>query len=114
MEPRAEVVEPEPLMTDEEAEEFLREGNYWDPELYTPDEEMFLDLDDGEAAFAAELDKKEEAAAAAAFAQYSPQSEEEGEAEGKLVVRDDEDGLGEALVVDIPHWSTASVSDLCR
>ena len=103
-EPEVEIVEPEPEMTDEEADAFLETGDF--SEFHTPDSEMFEDLDDGEAL--KELERQ--------MLEQMPEEEEEAdsEMEGKLLVRDDDDGLGEALVVDIPDNSKDSGSDLCR
>ena len=105
-EPEVEIVEPEPEMTDEEADAFLEEGNF--AEFFTPDSEMFEDLDDGEALEELEQYLLEQEA-------LMPEDEESDvEMEGKLLIHDDDDGLGEALVVDIPDNSKDSASDLCR
>lgn len=104
-EPEVEIAESEPEMTEEEADAFLEKGDF--SEFYTPDSEMFEDLDDGEAL--EELERQ--------MLEQMPEEEEEQadpELEGKLLVRDDDDGLGEALVVDIPDNSKDSASDLCR
>ena len=99
-------MEPEPEMTDEEADAFLEEGDF--SQFYTPDSEMFEDLDDGEALEEMEQQLLEQE-------ELVPEEEEADKGlEGKLLVRDDDDGLGEALVVDIPDNSKESASDLCR
>lgn len=111
-------------VTEEEEEAFLTEGDYWHPDLYTPDNEMFLDLDDGEAEaeqFNRYFDYRgdESSEAADSKEQSLDHEDEEGTGfgaavTGKLEVRDDDDGLRDAVEVDVPDHATASPSELCR
>lgn len=104
-EPEVEIVEPAPEMTDEEAEAFLEEGNF--DELITPDNEMFEGLDDGEAEeeWQQEMLMQQE---------LMPEQEIDEDMEGKLLVHNDDDGLGDALILDIPDHRKESASELCK
>ena len=123
------IVERDEEMTPQEEEEFLNNGDYWHPDYYTPEEDMYSDLDDGmyEPHLRGQASRQtidvgySDSSSLGGFTYQEPklsgfhfESKDDELPDNKLLVRDDDDGLGTALSVDIPDHRTASASDLCR